>query len=312
MKRTVLGAFLLAGLALPSVASADEPSPAAPKAPLVQSDGTTIIDTDGGATEAAIDELQRQYAGSGDYKLLYNLGRLYRQENDYVRAIGAFKRYLEKGGEGIPEERRAEVTKELDVLQSRTARVIVSSELGGLEIRIDGNCAVDAATYEPVCTSKETDRVLLAGAGEHRLTVKHAGFRDIAHVLTLEGGQEVRVRVTTVKLEAEENPYRDSMWTAWAVTGGGAVGTAIVGIRVALTQQGLNSAPGIATLVLGAATVIAGGFAAYFTVKSSSWRPSKATSMLSNVFTVGAVTDTGVLLGARAPRSATLDLRVRF
>lgn len=202
----------------------------------------------------------------------YDIARCEERAGNVVAAAGRFRRFLAEGADTVPEERRADAIRALAEVESRMARVTVSSNVRGLELRVDGSCAIDEATYDENCTSTANQRVLLVNPGERRLTVKHAGFQDVAHVIKLAPGGQLHVLLNT-REAPPANPYRDPAWTGWAVTGGGLVATSIVGVRTAISGEGVNSSSGIATLVLGAGTLVAAGFATYYTLRASRWKP---------------------------------------
>jgi hypothetical protein len=220
-------------------------------------------------------DLEQKYAASPDFTILYALAECHEQLGDPVRAAAALKHYLEQAGSAIGDDRRAEVTQRLAQLDPRVARITVSSNVRNIEVRVDGSCALDEATYEPLCTSSESSRTVIVNPGERRLTVKHTGFRDVEQVLVLAAGDNLRVRADSVS-DVEPNPYRERMWTAWGVTGGAVVGATILGVRTAVTEGGIDSGTGIATIALGGIALVGAGVATYFTIRKANWTPTPA------------------------------------
>jgi hypothetical protein len=263
----VLAVFVLA----PGAARAVGPPPA----PIEPGEGLE----DGGLEPSDVrcaprlPKLEEEYERSPAPELLYEIGVCEEEVGDYVRALTSLKRYVDTAGGTITDPRRAEVASALARLEPKVARLTVSSDVGGVEVRVDGLCAIDATSYEPICVSRDTERSVLVNPGERRLSVSHAGYRGIVHVLTVGAGEKVRVSVRATRGEAPENPYRDPMWTSWGVAGGAAVAGAILGVRTGLAGDGFGTPTGIAAIALGAGTVIAAGVAAYFTIKSSRWKP---------------------------------------
>lgn len=56
-----------------------------------------------GAFRAALVEFERAYGIAPDYRLLYNIGQVKLQLQDYLGATQSYERYLEEGGSEIPE-----------------------------------------------------------------------------------------------------------------------------------------------------------------------------------------------------------------
>lgn len=227
---------------------------------------------DAASCETRLPELEKQYEAAPSSELLYDIGRCSVELQDYVRAASTFSSYLE-AGESIPQQRREEIAALIAKIEPRIAKINVACNIGGVDVKVDGKCAVDATSRQPVCVARESDRVILANPGEHQLTVSHAGYRPIVHHLTVGPGEDLRVRVNAGQPSGPENPYRDTMWTAWAVTGGAAVAAGVIGIRTGLAGDGFGTTTGIATIVLGGATLVAAGVATYFTVRTSRWKP---------------------------------------
>jgi hypothetical protein len=198
---------------------------------------------------------------------LYAIGLCRERAGDHVGAVSTLRRYLEEGGA----ERRTEVEQTLATIEPRLARVEVISDVAGVEVRIDGACPIDATSYAPACASNEPSRVVLVNPGERRLTAQHPNFRNVAHVFTIAAGRELRVRLNT--FQEQQNPYRDTMWSAWCITGVLVPGTAALGIRTAFAGEGIASPLGIATVGVGIGALVAAGIATYFTIRASRWQP---------------------------------------
>jgi hypothetical protein len=189
--------------------------------------------------------------------------------DDVVCAAAALRRDLDEGE--LAPERRAEIEAKLATVERGLARVEVISDVVGVELRIDGACAVDATTYAPACTSNEASRVFVVNPGERRLTARHPRFRNVLHVFMIAPGGELRVRLNAPS--DQQNPYRDKVWSSWCVAGVLVPATAALGVRTALGDGGIDSPAGIATVGVGIAAVVAIGIATYFTIQSSRWQP---------------------------------------
>ncbi len=273
-RRHVATLVVATGLAVPSLAHADlPPGPRQEHGPTIDRD--LAIEPRDVTCAPNLKALEEQYEESRDVELLREIARCSETVGDDVTAVVMLKRYL---GAAVAEERRAEVAEVLGRLEPRLAHMTVTSNVDGIEVRVDGRCAIDATSYAPTCVARESEREVLVNPGERRLSITRTGYRQIAQTLTMNPGERVRVRADATRLHEEPNPYRDPMWTAWGVTAGAGVATTIVGLRTAFSGEGIQSSTGIATLALGGVTLIAAGVATYFTVRASRWKPPVETT----------------------------------
>src|SRR5215467_4367472 len=88
---------------------------------------------DDGDFKLALVELERAYVLAPTYKLLFDIGQVHYQLNDYAKARGALERYLAEGKEDVPADRREQVEHDLATLRSRTARVTLRANVSGAE-----------------------------------------------------------------------------------------------------------------------------------------------------------------------------------
>lgn len=195
-----------------------------------------------GAFDAALVEMQRAYELAPSYKILYNLGLIHRQLNDFAASLKAFRRYLHEGGNKVPKDKRVEVTTAIAELEKRVATVTVEVDVAGAEVSVD-----DAA----VGTSPLTEPVLV-NAGKRRITAKIAGKAPASRVVTVAGTDTLTVKlelaeakpaapvvVSTEPPKKEEEakpkapeppPKREMPWVLWGVTGGLAAATLVTGV----------------------------------------------------------------------------------
>jgi len=246
---------------------------------------------DEGDYRLAVVELERAYEISRSYKVLFNIGQVYFQLNAYAKARRALEQYLRDGGAEIAEARRADVEKDLATLRTRTATLVVRSNVAGAEVTID-DAVVGKAPLEGVLVDAGTRRVMLTSPGYMART------RDV----TVAGGD-----VKTVAIElAEVKPavvVRTTglpaativAWIATGVLAAGATGTGIAANAAASTyetkrespipgspeqaradldrQRDLVSGLALATDVLAVSTIVAGGIALYLTLREKKTDP---------------------------------------
>jgi len=195
--------------------------------------------------------------------------RCFAARGDGARAVASLARYVAEGG-----AEKVEAERQIALLEPRLVHVEVVSDVAGIELRVDGECPIDAASFTPSCSSNEASRVLLLNAGQRRLTAEHPRFRRVVYVFTMAPGGQLRVRLNDVRLHEPKNPYRDAASTAWLVAALTAGAGALLGLRTFFAREGIDSPLGVAAIGAGAGAVVAAGVATYFTVRASRWQPA--------------------------------------
>ncbi|MGZ3475329.1 MAG: hypothetical protein ACXWUG_14355 [Polyangiales bacterium] len=246
-----------------------------------------------GAYDAALVEMQRAYELAPSFKILYNLGLIHRQLNDYAAALKVFRRYLQEGGNKVPKDKRAEVTTAITELEKRVATITVEVDVAGAEVSVD-----DA----PVGTSPLPEP-LLVNAGKRRISAKIPGKPAAVRIVTVAGTDTQTVKLelgepkpatttetspTTTKAPETKPPVqttppkREVPWVLWGVTGGLAAATAVTGIIAFSSSRDLASqrdTPGASRDDLDAAS-----------------RKTKTWALVTDVLLVGTVAMAGVSL----------------
>lgn len=286
-----------------------------------------------GDYHAALIELRRANELAPNYNVLYNIGQVYFQLQDYPNALHSLERYLEEGGKGVDAKRRIEVEKDIEKLKSRVANVEITVNVPDAEVTIDDV----SAGKSPL------PKTVLVGAGRHRVVVSKAGFASVTRIVEIASAELQKVPVELVEttpvvadkpapapvpaplpppqaspaispLEPRRPPSRAVPVVGWVITGGLAAGAVVTGVLAlgassdlkALrtgqtpTRDGLESAQSktqtlaLVTDILTGCAVVAGGVSLYFTVAG------------------GSSTDAGpsAMKAARAPSRPTLDMGV--
>jgi hypothetical protein len=145
--------------------------------------------------DAALAEFQKAYELAPDYHLLYNLAQVQAERHDYVAAVALFRRYLARGAGAVPAERRAAVERELAELSGLTAELVISTNVRGAELLVDGI----RVGLSPL------GRASRVNAGVHRLVARKGGYLPHEQEVTVAGGETLRLQVA---LEAEPAPPR--------------------------------------------------------------------------------------------------------
>lgn len=273
-----------------------------------------------GDFKLALIEFTRSYDLAPTYKILYNIGEVNLQLNNYASSLEALERYLKEGGTEVPKKRKTQVEKDIEGLRARTAHLTVTSNVAGAEIAID-----EAAAGAAPINKKLVD------AGDHKVTASKDGYVTATQNVTLAGGDESTVNVElqevpptpTAPTASSTNPNPpyiiqqqpppppppekpSYLWVGYAATGVLAVGAVVTGVVAVsdasslknernsptATRDSLDSAESKArTFALVAdvctvAAVVVGGVTLYFTFK----KPSSTASA-----SVGAVVGPGSL-----------------
>lgn len=240
---------------------------------------------------AALTEFERAYQLAPTAKLLYNMARIQRHQNNYVGALTNYQRYLAEGGESVTEERKKEVEKEISVLKPRVATVEISVNQADADVFIDDApvCANLGATG---CKGKSP----LAGPvfvnpGRRKVSATKDGFSVAAQSITVAGSDSVKVNLDLQALaqEAKYDPGpRNRALVAWGATAlltGGAVVTGVIALNASSkldrdlglispdpaslkdSKDKMNTFAIVSDVFIGAA-VVGGLVATYFTVKA--------------------------------------------
>jgi hypothetical protein len=248
---------------------------------------------DDGDFKLALVEFERSYDLVANFRVLYNIGEVQYQLNQYAHARRTLTRYLEVGGERILPNRRAEVQRELEALKIRTARLRVNVDVEGAEILVDG---------ERIGRAPLQDSELL-DAGAHRVVVQKQGYVAASESVTLVGADDRSLDVRLVRvpekderrvIEVRESSGLGPVWIGWGLgvaLGIGTVGTAIAWQSADGKLTDLKNAQSSATeresqvrtvdtlrtvtFVMGGATLVTVGVSLWLTLRRSG-EPARA------------------------------------
>jgi tetratricopeptide (TPR) repeat protein len=264
-----------------------------------------------GDDKLALVEFRRSYELSRNYRILFNIGRVNQQLNNYADAWNALSQYLHDGRDDVPVERRLQLQAELQELGNKTALVKILVDGADAQILVDG-VPVGAA---PLASPIRVD------VGDHYIAARKPGYQTVGRSVALAGSDTAQVELRLVKNTSPERathtpataaPQQGSsstlMWTGWIGTGVLAAGAGVMGGLAATRAQDLNalrnsptSSPtqrddvagqarkyAIAADVLTAAAVVIGGASLYLTLSDSgSAREQPATSTLAGLCGTG-------------------------
>jgi hypothetical protein len=132
----------------------------------------------------ALAELQRAYELAPSFKILFNIGQVEMELQDYAGALRAYSRYLSEGGPDVPADRGKQVRADVERLRGRVGKIEVQTAAGA-EVLIDDIAIGFAPLPEPVAVN----------AGRHKVTVHIAGRDPVSRVYDVAGRQEVSAAI---------------------------------------------------------------------------------------------------------------------
>ncbi|HET9955745.1 MAG TPA: PEGA domain-containing protein [Polyangiaceae bacterium] len=253
-----------------------------------------------GSFEAASLELRRAYELAPSFRILYNIGLVNTELNDYAAALSAFERYLADGGPNVPPERQAEVRQQIERLSGRVGFLTVTTDPAGADVTLDDLPLAKSPIATPIRVN----------AGRRRISVAMTGRLPQTRVIEVAGGDRVNLTFELNEPQSSAPPSRPLLtdlqppssspaapsapppravpWAMWGVTGALAVGAGTLGIialrersdqkslqeKFGVTESELDHADtrvrrfALLTDVLMGATVIAGGVSLYLTLRT--------------------------------------------
>ena len=189
------GALALTAPALPCLAQQ-----AAPTKDQVKEAGTRFkkgldLFKDGDFQAASI-EFRRAYELAPNFNVLYNIGQVSFQLQDYPNALTSLQRYIAEGGKNIPSSRHADVDKDIEKLLARVANFNVIVNVVDADITIDD-----------VSVGKSPlPKSILVSAGKHKITASKAGFTSTTKVIEIASSETQNVQIDPVKVEVAPPP----------------------------------------------------------------------------------------------------------
>jgi hypothetical protein len=240
---------------------------------------------------SALTEFERAYKLAPTPKILYNMARIQRHQNNYVAALTNYERYLREAGDAVPKERRAEVEKEIATLKPRTASVEITVNQPDAEVFVD-DAPICAGMSAQGCVGKTPlPAPIVVNIGRRKISATKNGFAAAAQSINVAGSDSVKVQLDLQPITGGgpvDPAPRNRALVAWGVTAvlaGGAVGFGLVALgaskkvddlRAQLApdpdelkrqQDKMNTFAIVSDVFIGGAA-IAGGIATYFTIKA--------------------------------------------
>jgi hypothetical protein len=277
--------FVLASLVVAATARADSKLDEA-KAHLAS--GTQLYDENN--FRGALVEFQKAYELAPSWRILFNIGQVEMEVQDYAGALRAYSRYLKEGGPDVPPDRLAQVNSEIERLKGRVGFLVVQTAAGAQVLVDDAQVG-----YAPL-----PDAVAVS-AGQHRVTVTLAGREPLTRVFDVAGRESVTAAlaieasgstgptqpaVTTTVAKPDGPKSKTPVYVMWGVTGGLAIGAGVFAVMAHSADNDLATLrasypvtdaqlasqhdkvvrDAAITDILAAATVASAGIALYLTV----------------------------------------------
>lgn len=181
VNRLVLPLFLL--VLAPRLGVADEPVQSASQ---LFEQGLELIEQEK-YQEAAI-AFRTAYDLAPNYKVLYNVGEAERLVGHHAKALEAYTRYLDEGGEEIDAERAAYVREVIAELRWKVGSIQVECPVDGAVVLIDGRPRGHTQLPSAIAVDVGTHEVAVVADGEelHRETVEVVGEQEALVVVVIE------------------------------------------------------------------------------------------------------------------------------
>ncbi|HEU4536220.1 MAG TPA: PEGA domain-containing protein [Polyangiaceae bacterium] len=239
---------------------------------------------------AALIEFKRAYELAPNPHVLYNVGQTNFQLQNYAAAIVAFEAYL---SEAPQPTHRAEVETALETLRTRVGRLEIASDVAGAEVAIDDQPVGRTPFAKPLIVSVGRRKVVATAEGRAPITryveVASGEGQPLALTFAATAPSPAPPPAPALAPAAEAGPKGGGTnWGTVALVSTGvlAAGTLAVGTLAFLADRdavdkrdtypversALRDAQGrarsfaLATDLLGAATLVAGGAALYLTL----------------------------------------------
>ena len=160
----------------------------------------------------ALAEFKGAYKVDPVYRVLYNLGLVSRELNDWAGAQGYYRKYLAEGEERVPAERRVQVEREILELAQRVGRLEIEVRDGPAEVQVDDQIIDAAKLDEPVLVNpgKRRVRVTFPGKAPQLRSVEIASGERIE--LVFEGSAATAAKTASARAsERAEKPPEEKV-----------------------------------------------------------------------------------------------------
>lgn len=202
---------------------------------------------------AALAEFRRAHELAPTYKLLFDIGQICYQLQDYPCALQSFTKFLEEGRGQISAQQREDVQKEIDRLQSRVATLRITTNVPEAEVTVDDVSVGKSPLSAPVVVSagKRKITATLPGRPSASRVVEVAGTDSLDVRLEIAGAGEAQASADGDRGGSDEKRVEPSGGgeggrgalpiVLWSATGALAVATGITGVLALGASSDLSS-----------------------------------------------------------------------
>jgi hypothetical protein len=146
--------------------------------------------------QAALIEFRRANELAPNFNVLYNIGQVHFQLQDYPSALNALERYLKEGDDRIPSSRKNDVQRDIDKLRARVANIEIVSTVPDAEITIDDVAVGKSPLPKPI----------LVSAGRHKITISKSGFTSATKVIEIASAETAKVPLDPAEIKTAPPP----------------------------------------------------------------------------------------------------------
>ena len=143
---------------------------------------------------AALIEFRKAYEVAPNYRVLYNIGQVCYQMQDYVCALRSLEQYLKEGSSELADTRKQEVGQEITALKARIGYLDVHASADGAELSVDDVPAGTLPLAAPLPVS----------AGRHRVTVTLAGHAPVTRTVDVAGQDTSKLEIALPTLRGPD------------------------------------------------------------------------------------------------------------
>ncbi len=197
---------------------------------------------------AALVEFKRAYELVPNYSILFNIGQIYYQIQDYPEALRNFQKYLTEGGDKIPNSRATEIKREISNLRMRISYLDISTNKVGASIFVD----------DVLIGKTPLPGYVEISSGRRKVTAVISGCLPATKMVEVGGGDMLEVKIellsishpAKLKANSRENTSSGKVlfgdkrpsWLYWAIPAGLAATSAGLGIVALRNSQDLRTA----------------------------------------------------------------------
>jgi hypothetical protein len=138
-----------------------------------------------GMLAAALAEFLKSYREVPQWAVLYNVGVCYYRLGRYEDALAAFEKYMKKGGDEIPPERRFAVEKMKIKMAASYGSLVIDYKLPGVLVTIDGKETFETPLKDPIPLA----------AGIHSVFLFREGHYPVLTEVSVASGEETLLQV---------------------------------------------------------------------------------------------------------------------